>query len=199
MTRPLVSALASLLLLAGTSPAQEGLSREAVRQREDIHALQEKLGQFSNDVRAAQEDVASMKGDLARLKSENEALRKEIARLEGAIQKLDAAREQDRKLIVEEVSRELASLRKAAPMDSPKPSPAPKAPKPVVEEGYEHVVAKGDFLAAIAEAYGVTVSQIKEANGLKSNELKVGQKLFIPKKAAPPPKSAPSAKKKSKA
>lgn len=180
--------------LAVSAHAQEGLSREAVRQREDLRALQEKLGQFSNDVRAAQEDAASVKGEVARLKSENESLKKEIARLEGLIQKIEAAREQDRRTIVEEVSKEVASLRRAAPAEAPKPPPPPKPSKPVVEEGYEHVVAKGEFLAAIAEAYGVSVAQIKEANKLKSNELRVGQKLFIPKKAP----TASGGKKKSK-
>lgn len=197
MRRSFVPILVSLLF-AIPAFAQEGLSREAVRQREDIHALQEKLGQFSNDVRAAQEDASSVKGDVARLKSETESLRKEISRLEGLLQKLDAAREQDRKTIVEEVAKEIASLRRSAPPEAPRAAPTPKPAKPVVEEGYEHIVAKGDFLASIAEAYGVTVSQIKEANNLKSNELKVGQKLFIPKKAASPTKPATNGKKKPK-
>jgi len=174
--------------------AQESAAREMARQREDLRALQEKLGQFSNDVRAAQEDAAAFKGDLARLKSENETLRKEIARLEGLIQKLDAAREQNRKAIVEEVSKELGTFRKTMAIESSKSAPLPK---PVFEEAYEHVVKKGEYLAAIAEAYGVTVAQIKEANQLKSNELKAGQTLLIPKKSstARPKSSAPSKKK----
>ena len=183
--------------LAASGLAQDDLPREAVRQREDIHALQEKLGQFSNDVRAAQEDAASVKGDVARLKSESESLRKEIARLDGLIQKLDAARAQDRKTIVEEVSKEIASLRKAPPPE-PVKTPAPKPPKPAVEEYYEHTVVKGDSLSAIADAYKVTAAQIKDANGLKSNELHVGQKLLIPKKAASPAKPASGGKKKPK-
>ncbi|MCC7519717.1 MAG: LysM peptidoglycan-binding domain-containing protein [Verrucomicrobiae bacterium] len=155
-----------------------------VRQREDLRALREKLGQFSNDVRAAQEDASSVKGDIARLKTENESLKKEIVRLDGWIQKLDTAREQDRKAIVEEVSKEVATLRKSASAGSPKAAPASRASKPVSEDAYEHVVRKGEYLAAIAEAYGVTVAQIKKTNQLKSNELKTGQRLLIPIKEA---------------
>lgn len=184
-------------LMLGSALAQDSLPRDAVRQREDIRALQEKLGQFGNDVRTAQEEAASVKGDIARLKSENDSLKKEITRLEGLIQKLDAAREQDRKTIVEEISKELASLRKVPPPE-PAKAPAPKPPKPAVEEYYEHTVAKGDSLSAIADAYKVTAAQIKDANGLKSNELHTGQKLLIPRKAAAPSKPASSGKKKPK-
>jgi len=46
-------------------------------------------------------------------------------------------------------------------------------------------VRSGDYLGKIAERYGVGVSQIKRWNGLRSNNLKVGQRLTIyPKKLA---------------
>lgn len=46
-------------------------------------------------------------------------------------------------------------------------------------------VRSGDFLGKIAERYGVGVSQIKSWNGMRSNNLKVGQNLIIyPKKSA---------------
>jgi len=40
-------------------------------------------------------------------------------------------------------------------------------------------VRSGDYLGKIAERYGVGVSQVKKWNGLKSNNLKVGQRLTI--------------------
>jgi len=40
-------------------------------------------------------------------------------------------------------------------------------------------VRSGDYLGKIAERYGVGVSQIKKWNGLKSNNLRVGQRLTI--------------------
>ncbi|MCF6308188.1 MAG: LysM peptidoglycan-binding domain-containing protein [Flavobacteriaceae bacterium] len=40
-------------------------------------------------------------------------------------------------------------------------------------------VKSGDYLGRIAERYGVGVSQIKRWNGLKSNNLRVGQRLTI--------------------
>ena len=46
--------------------------------------------------------------------------------------------------------------------------------------GHEHVVESGHTLSAIAVAYGSTVQAIKEANQLTSDNIYVGQKLFIP-------------------
>ncbi|MFD0964632.1 lytic transglycosylase domain-containing protein [Pseudofulvibacter geojedonensis] len=40
-------------------------------------------------------------------------------------------------------------------------------------------VRKGDFLGKIARRYGVGVSKIKRWNGLKSNNLRIGQRLII--------------------
>jgi N-acetylmuramoyl-L-alanine amidase len=49
------------------------------------------------------------------------------------------------------------------------------------EQGFEHVIEKGQSLSAIAKAYGTTVDAIKKANNLKGETIYIGQKLFIPK------------------
>lgn len=49
-------------------------------------------------------------------------------------------------------------------------------------------VKSGDNLGKIAKAYGVTVKQLRAANNLKTDQIKVGQTLKIPvKEPAPPP------------
>lgn len=45
-----------------------------------------------------------------------------------------------------------------------------------------HTVKSGENLSKIAKKYGTTVAAIKKANGLKSDNINVGQKLKIPKK-----------------
>jgi membrane-bound lytic murein transglycosylase D len=66
------------------------------------------------------------------------------------------------------------------------------------DERTRYEVKKGDTLGKIAERFGITMSALREANGLSSNAVKVGQKLVVPRpviKAAPvKPPAAPSKK-----
>ncbi len=43
-----------------------------------------------------------------------------------------------------------------------------------------YTVKSGDNLGSIAKRHGTTVAKIREANGLKSDQIKVGQKLKVP-------------------
>jgi LysM repeat protein len=63
---------------------------------------------------------------------------------------------------------------------------APKAshPKAVAGAG-EYIVKSGDMLSSIAYRQGTTVRALKEVNHLTSDRLHVGQKLALPKGAAP--------------
>lgn len=49
-----------------------------------------------------------------------------------------------------------------------------------------HVIKSGEALSIIARKYGVTIAQIKQANGLNSNLIKAGAKLTIPVKTEKP-------------
>jgi len=55
--------------------------------------------------------------------------------------------------------------------------PNPELLKPQTSITYK--VRSGDFLGRIAQKHGVTVSQIKRWNGLRSSSLKIGQRLKI--------------------
>lgn len=55
-----------------------------------------------------------------------------------------------------------------------------------------HVVEAGDTLSSIARKYGTTVEVLKEINGLTSDKIKVGQRIFLPAPADATP--APEAK-----
>jgi LysM repeat protein len=52
--------------------------------------------------------------------------------------------------------------------------------KPITAGAQTHTVKTGDTLSQLAKTYGVTVADIKKANALKSDKIKVGQKLKIP-------------------
>ncbi len=46
--------------------------------------------------------------------------------------------------------------------------------------GQVHIVQQGDTLYSIARTYGVSVEAIKQANGLTSDDIYIGQQLIIP-------------------
>lgn len=60
-----------------------------------------------------------------------------------------------------------------------KESPLPQLVKQAEEDRIRYRVRSGDFLGKIAERYGVRVSQLKQWNGLRGNNLRIGQRLTI--------------------
>ncbi len=52
---------------------------------------------------------------------------------------------------------------------------------PVIQTaGMSHTVRSGDTLSALAARYGVSIGQLRSKNGLRSDELRIGQVLDIP-------------------
>lgn len=66
---------------------------------------------------------------------------------------------------------------------------SPDFQAPAQEHRVVHHVKSGDTLSSIARRYGTTVSQIKKWNGLRSNMLRVGQRLTIWREADKPRRS----------
>ena len=75
-----------------------------------------------------------------------------------------------------------------------KPVPPPPPPEP---EYTIYVVRSGDYLAKISKRYNITINSIKQLNGLKSDTIRVGQKLKLPGKVdvSEPPAKAQSSQK----
>lgn len=62
--------------------------------------------------------------------------------------------------------------------------PVVRETKPEVkEQPVTHTVAKGETLSSIARKYGVTIKQIQDANNMKDDVVRIGDKLDIPTKA----------------
>lgn len=128
-----------------------------------VNRLQENV----NDTQAQREELdrrmeqAEADARMAQLEQQNR-----IAELERRLAALDQARERDRNEIVTKV----ADIVKTSSGGGVRTA-----------NGYEHPVQAGETLSAIAAAYKVSAAAIIKANNLKNpDNLRVGQKLFIP-------------------
>ncbi len=79
----------------------------------------------------------------------------------------------------------------AAPT-SPTATTATTPESPVAGGEQIYTVKSGDNLTKIATQHGVSVKALRAANALKTDSIKVGQKLKIPAKAASAPTTAPA-------
>jgi len=147
---------------AQTATQVDNLRSEVARLRERVNAMDA----VQQDLyRQLQQSQGSNGDDVRQLKDR-------VAQLERALDDLQTARAADREQIINSLSTKVSDLMR-------KSTPASKSAK--AEQGYEHVVKAGQTLAAIAAAYKVSPKAIIDANKLKNpNNLRVGQKLFIP-------------------
>jgi len=60
---------------------------------------------------------------------------------------------------------------------------AAKKPKKITKKPKYHVVKKGETLYRIASTYGLSIYELKSYNGLSSNNIFVGQKLYLEPKS----------------
>ncbi len=169
-------------------------------QREDAEAERLKILRASDQIEIIQAnwdkiqvEIATLKEQIAKSQENENALRQEINTLRTALQKSEEARAKEREVLLAKVGEMIAASAPKPTPPEPKrevkdKEPAPTAPSHDGEKGYSHTVEKGQTLSMIAAAYSekgvkVTVDDIRKANNLGPKDvLKVGQKLFIPKK-----------------
>ena len=151
---------------------------------EQISKLTFKVNQLKDDnavlkrkVRAVSDQVAGLKANLAVLERENAALKNRLAAE-------SSARKRDMDVLLKKVAAQVATAVNAAARASRRQSRPAAVSRPSAPAGefYEYVVESGATLSAIAKAYKVSVSSIKRANNLKGDNIRIGQKLLIPKR-----------------
>jgi chromosome segregation ATPase len=157
-------------------------------QREDLLLIQENLRQTRGQVEDLSMQVDSMRQERMRsgqdqnrlVEDRLRTLHDRIGELERRMSSLEATQQRDKQEIIDKLSDRIAQvMQRSAPASSSSVTPSKK--KSASATGYEHVVQPGETLSEIAKAYGVSVSVIIRENNLqKPDQLRVGQKLFIP-------------------
>ena len=163
--------------------------REQMQQREDLLIVQ-------NDFRKLEGRLEGFDLELARLEKAVEAMRDGQTRETGAqlqrlqtrldeldarIARVDAAREKDKKELVDRPSAQIAEIMAKSAASRGSSGVRRSERRSASTTGYEHEVQSGQSLSAIAAAYGVSVQAILDHNDIKDpHMIRAGQKLFIP-------------------
>ena len=185
---------ASAAIVALQSFAQDD-ARSAYQMRQAVQEVQRLSSQF-DQLQNGMESISARVGKLERSNSAGD-VKAEIGALRGELSELKRRQESMRGEIVAEISKKMADLiAKTRPATPPPPPPqgasrggkatrSPAAQQDSAPSGptgpyFEHVVESGETLSYIAKECNTTVSKIKQYSNLKSDSLRVGQKLLIP-------------------
>jgi LysM repeat protein len=160
----------SVLLLSGCETMQSSQGRQAsARQQAAQRVTEERLRRLQARVESTEAENARLAQELQRVRSETQTLKSQMRTLDISMKNLETKQAQQGQQVVSKVE---GLIKKA--VSSRPTSRSNRGP------GREHIVESGHTLSAIAKAYGTTVQAIKKANHLKSDNIYVGQKLFIP-------------------
>lgn len=151
--------------------------RDSFVQQQAYAAMQRITGQID----VLQSNLDDLSARVAKLEragasDETEALRSRIASLESTVAALRKELSEQRGEIVKDISSRLVKIQQqsAPPKQTKIAETASSGPY------REYVVASGDNLWLIAKAFNTSVQKIREMNKLKSDSLKIGQKIKIP-------------------
>ena len=156
---------------------------------------EEMVGNLSNQIRLLQDENATLAGtvhtlqqEVRQMKQMMQAYREETAQLRRMITEESVARQKQMGGIADKIQRAADAQAKADAETRARAAEAARAntrPQDTDNTGEEYdyyVVEAGATLSAVSRATGVSISRLKKVNGMKSDMLRVGQKLKIPRK-----------------
>jgi septal ring factor EnvC (AmiA/AmiB activator) len=184
--------LCTALLAAPTiSPAQDAATEERLNKLSaEIDVLTESKDQLNKKIDGLESEIRDLQTQVSK-PTGNYASADDVKQLKDAIEEVDKKRQEDNERVVKELQNLGKSLNSSAPPRRSSTSTTSistgEATSNGPQDGYYYTVQDGNTLAEIVKAYRdkgikVTVQQVLDANpGLKATNLKVNQKIFIPK------------------
>lgn len=162
---------AAMLATGGSVVAQGNYSTQQV-----FAEMQRVTGQI--DVLQNNFDELSAKVSRLEGRKADDSIQGEIAALRNSISELRREMQNQRQEIVNDL---LKRINKAQPSAAQRTERTPPPAQTYNGPCQEYVVQSGDSLYMVAIAFKTTVAKLKAMNNLKSDNLKVGQKLLVPK------------------
>lgn len=123
-------------------------------------------------------DDLSRKVSRLETRGESDALKADIAALKSAVAELRREMQRQRDEIVKDLTQRIVKMQ---PRQEPRRAPEHRSEPAYTGPCSQYTVQSGDSLYMIALAFKTSVAKIKEMNNLKSDTLRVGQKLIVPK------------------
>jgi predicted RNase H-like nuclease (RuvC/YqgF family) len=165
--------------------------------------LQRRVGELENELRKTRaEMLAEISKVESRAESGNSKLvsQDQLKKVIESINDVDKKRADEDKKIVDSLRKSLKDLEKLPTLAPAVPTPTPTPNKNTEHatassgpmKGFEHTVAKGEYLTSIIKAYNealkekgvtkkITQDMVMKANpDLNPNKMVIGQKIFIP-------------------
>ena len=152
-----------------------GQGKENFMQQQAYAEMQRVSGQvdvLQSNLNDLQKRVGALEGG-----GDTKGIRQEIESLKASVADLRRMIQNQRGEIVKDLSGRIAKMQPPPPPPPPKPT----VTKVVIPPHKEYVVQAGDTLSLIAQAFDTTVPKIREMNNLKSDNLRIGQKIKVPK------------------
>ena len=176
MHATLKTASAAVFAVVATSAFAQG--REDFMRQQAYAEMQRVSGQvdvIQSNLSDLQQRVGKLEGG-----GDTRGIRQEIDALKAAVAELRREMQSQRGEIVRDLSGRIKQIQAAA-TPPPPPPPPPQAKPAYSGPCKEYFVEKGDTLSVIAEAFNTKVSVLRSMNNLKSDNLRIGQKILVPK------------------
>jgi len=162
------------------------VNRTITQHDEQIAKLTFNFNQLKESNRSCVEYINKLNKQVALLNRKIKTIEQSNKKITVQLRNEQINRKNEMDRLLKEVAKETAAAvnaRRRSPSPRPQLATHRNSMGPKMQgEFYEYTVEAGATLGAIARAYKVSVSAIKKANKLKSDNIRIGQKLYIPKK-----------------
>jgi LysM repeat protein len=189
MIKNLLGILALSVFVSGCETFNDSYNKDdhylSRRQTETVRPQDQQLAQLSANLAALNANNAEIVRQINEINQKIVALQQGNNTLQNGInankQELDAVKKSwqiSSDKMIEQISTEMNNALKTNP-----PGATNKKDGPIGNgDFYVHTVEAGSTLNAIAKKYSVSVTDIKTANAMNNDIIRVGQKLYVPKK-----------------